>query len=213
MYGFDINDSTPYYFPNQLNNPALLYYQLDGEDDSVRYLWSFVGTPTLFMSVMPAEDSENCSESASNLTDWNDFINDQTPGSIHIPYYDEDFAFSLVFNRLIEFKDKKHKASKAFNPKELNDTKICRAVNTSGFDWFFDGNKMQLVAREHNYNASLKDQFSWTIQVRLVNKCYCCCCCCCCLHFHLCFVCAFVYLVVCSSQTWSCQFVSKNIVQ
>ena len=181
MYAVGINGSIPYPVPNQLNNPAILYYQLDGKNDSVRYVWSLVGTPTLFMSVVPAEHNENCSDSIHNmLTEWDKFINNQSSGSIDIPGYNEDFGFSIVFNKLIEFTDKNHKAYNSFDPNDLNNTAKYRAVNTSGLDWFFDGKKMELVARELNYNASLPKQFSWIIKVNyyivVVVVVYICCC-------------------------------------
>lgn len=160
-----MNSSVPYHNPNRLNNAAAIYYQLDGKDDSVRYLWSLVGTPTLFVSVTPAGDNENCSESVINLFDWNDFIHDQKRGSAQVTGFGGEFAFSLVFNRLIEFRDKKYKAASGFNTSDLHNVHIYRPVNLSGLNWTFDGEGMKLIGREPTYNSSAKNQYSWTIRV------------------------------------------------
>lgn len=172
MYGFDTNSSKPHHFqssvPKVLNDTALLYFQLDGLNDTVRYVWSLVGTPTLFMSVTPAqEDGKNCSQSVHDSFDWEDFVENQIAGSAFIPGYKGDFAFSVIFNSLIEFKDSKYKANKAFNGCDIihnNDT--YRSTNLSSLTWTFNYENMELVATDQDQNATEKNPFEWTIQVR-----------------------------------------------
>lgn len=172
MYGFSTVSDQPYDFQGKqkvLNNTALLYFQLDGDNDTVRYVWSLVGTPTLFMSVQSATDEErrSCSDSVKKLfnhnTTWKTFVNNQSNGSIDIPH--DEFAFSAVFNSLIEFEDTKYKANKAFNGCDVaNNSKLYHRMNLTDLDWTFNYDNMELVAVDERA-ADDEKKFKWTVQV------------------------------------------------
>ena len=162
MYGF--NSTDPQLSPKHLDNASVLYYQLTGANDTVHYIWSLVGTPTLYMSVTPP-DSDTCNETVHNIFDWDTFMKDQSYDSAQAPGIDGDFAFSLVFNRLVEYWDKKYTAYKSFNASNLSNNKTYKAVDLSGLVWTFYGDDMKLVGRNKTYNSSKSHQFSWNIKV------------------------------------------------
>lgn len=140
---FTRNDTEQYQDPKMfLENPQILFYQLNGLNDTVYYTWSLVGAPTLFISVTPASQNTNCTEVANNSFDWEEFIADQSNGSAYIPGYNGSFAFSVVFNRLIEFSDRKYRANKGFKPSELNNTDRYRWLYMSDFNWTFQNNEL-----------------------------------------------------------------------
>ena len=140
---FTRNDTEKYQDPKMfLENPQILFYQLNGLNDTVYYTWSLVGAPTLFISVTPASQNTNCTEVANNSFDWEEFIADQSNGSAYIPGYNGSFAFSVVFNRLIEFSDRKYRANKGFKPSELNNTDRYRWLYMSDFNWTFQNNEL-----------------------------------------------------------------------
>ena len=168
MYGY--SNSTPLYDIRQLDNPVLLYYQLDGVNDTVRYIWSLAGTPTLFISVTPAGNVTACSnmvEPDINISDWEMFVTNQTYGSVTVPD-DGGFTFSIVFNHLIEFRDDKYKASKRFNASDLSNSDRYRLFDLQGLDWTFEDGR--LVAVDPSDTRSNKKRFKWTIQVRTSNQ-------------------------------------------
>ena len=126
-----------------LENPQILFYQLNGRNDTVYYTWSLVGAPTLFISVTPASQDTNCASVANNSFDWDEFTADQSYGSAYIPGYNGSFAFSIVFNRLIEFSDRKYRANKGFEPSKLNNnTDRYSWLHMSDFNWTFQDNEL-----------------------------------------------------------------------
>ena len=120
----------------------ILFYQLNGQNDTVYYTWSLAGAPTLFVSVTPASQDTDCAEVANNSFDWEEFAFDQSYGSAYIPGYNGSFAFSVVFNRLIEFSDRKYRANKGFRPSEFNNTDRYSSLNMSDLEWTFKDNEL-----------------------------------------------------------------------
>ena len=141
-----------------IDKPQILYYQLNGNDSTVRYTWSLVGAPTLLMTITPPTQVD-CRDSIRNAIEWETFVENQTYGSAAIPGYDGTFSFSIVFNNLIEFRDENFKAAKDFNPSDLSNNKTYRNFSLSDLDWTFDNANQKLTGRDSN------STFHWDIQV------------------------------------------------
>lgn len=139
---------------NILDRPQVIYYQLNGKNDTVRYVWSLVGLPTLFVSVTGPGDS--CTKSANESFDWKDFVANQSEGSAHIPGFDGDFAFSIVFRNVIEFKDRRNKGERDFNIYRLNDNKTYNIVSLSNLTWTYQHSQGLLKGQSNVANSSFE---------------------------------------------------------
>ena len=138
-----------------LENPQVIYYQLNSTNDTVKYVWSLAGLPTLFMSVTGPETS-NCTTTANESFEWNDFFNNQTSGSAHIPGFDKDLAFSIVFRNAIEFRDKSSKGQKSFHIHQLNDSRTYNIVPLNDLTWTYHHSKGLLKGKSTKNNSSFE---------------------------------------------------------
>lgn len=141
-----------------IDKPQILYYQLNGSDDTVRYTWSLVGAPTLLMTITPPTQLD-CHDSIKNAIDWDTFVENQTYGSAAIPGYNGSFSFAIVFNNLIEFRDVNFKAAKDFNSSDLSNNRTYRNFSLSNLDWTFDNANQKLTGKYSN------SSFQWDIRV------------------------------------------------
>ena len=149
-----------------LTEPRVLYYQVDSPDETVsslRYVWSVVGAPTLFLSITPSSVDLNCTESVNSSFNWKTFNSDQRKGSAEIPGFDGNFSFAIVFSSLIEYRDANAKAQYGFNASDLSNTEMYRVYPLNDLDWTFDTDK--LTGRSDTSNLT------WTIQVKKRSVC------------------------------------------
>ena len=150
-----------------LVDPGVLYYQLDNSHDKtvsqLRYVWSTVGTPTLFFSVVPASESKGCNKSANNSFEWDNFNFNQSEGSATVPGFDGNFSFAIVFDSLIEFRDEHAKANSkgGFNVSQLNNASLYNEFPLDDLEWEFDEKEQNLTG------VSNGTGFSWQIRVRM----------------------------------------------
>ena len=79
----------------------------------MRYAWSTIGYPTLFIS----HDRSSCKCECNYDIDESAYTANQTHGSINITGTDSYFSLAIVFTRLIEFQvdPKKAKSFSVFN--------------------------------------------------------------------------------------------------
>ncbi len=81
----------------------------------MRYAWSMIGHPTLFMS--RANGSRPCNESISYSPKA--YETSQAFGSVKIPEIQDTFSFAVVFTRVIEFDVSHDKAADAFDVSQV----------------------------------------------------------------------------------------------
>ena len=151
---FNSSNTTPD-TSNILENPQVIYYQLNDTNDTVKYVWSLVGLPTLFMSVTGGETSD-CITSANASFEWDEFFSDQSSGSAHIPGFDKDLAFSIVFRSAIEFRDKDAKAQKKFNAHQLNNNETYNIVPLNDLEWSYHHSKGLLKGKSTGNDSKLE---------------------------------------------------------
>lgn len=101
----------------------LNYFRATGQNDTLHYAWSTVGYPTLFISRSGVVNTSNCN-SAIHVTDYSEFKNHQSPGSVKIDGAINNFSFALVFKTIIDFPVDKKKlpSTGAFKPFKNNYT-------------------------------------------------------------------------------------------
>jgi len=118
----------------------LNYFRATGQNDSLHYVWSTVGYPTLFISRSAFVNSSDCTSSI-HVNDYSEFKNHQSPGSVSIDGAKSNFSFALVFKSIIDFQvdSKKLPTTSAFNPNQNYYT----SVDLSDLSWspysFHDG--------------------------------------------------------------------------
>ena len=146
------------------DDPEILYYQVDSSDKEVsqlRYVWSTVGTPTLFFSVVLESEEKDCNVSVDTF-DWENFNQNQSKGSARIPGYNGNFSFAIVFDSLIEFRDENAKANVpgGFNTSQLHNASLYNEFPLDDLEWQYDANKQSLTGVDNSTG------FSWQIRVR-----------------------------------------------
>ena len=99
----------------------------------------------------------NC-DNINNTIDWNTFPNS---GSADLPGVNGSFAFSLVFTKLYEYRDKGYTAAEGFDPRNLHNTSTYRDMPLSDLEWKFDSHSQVLQATTYN----VSDNFTWCISV------------------------------------------------
>ena len=147
-----------------MTEPQVVYYQAEGLNSTIRYVWSLVGAPTVFVSVTN-DGFENCTESVERAFNWTEFVSNQSFGSVTFPGEDGDFSFAVVFNQLIEFNDTN--ASLSFDASDLSDGNMYRNFSLSGLHWWYNSSNQTLVAK-----SSSNSLFRWIIQVSLLKHIY-----------------------------------------
>ena len=143
------------------DNPKLIYYHLQSDTNATNYVWGLQDVPSLFMSVTgPSKTCVNSTEFNKTI-DWDKFLcednnctdsSNETDscnggynyGALNISGQEGDFAFAIAFNSLIEFKDVKSKAYKAFDPKDLSSGAIYHNYSLANLKWTFDERNNQL---------------------------------------------------------------------
>ena len=140
-----------------LKSPQVIYYQLNSTNDTVRYVWSLVGLPTLFMSVTGPGDS--CTDSANKSFHWQDFASNQSYGSAHIPGYDGEFAFAVIFRNLIEFKNGHNKGQKDFKIHHLDDNTTYNIQPLDNLTWTY-----------HHSNGVLKGKSNSSFEIDITVR-------------------------------------------
>ena len=148
------------------SNEVILYYVERGSTNvkaCTRYAWSTVGHPTLFIS----QDNSSC-ECKYDI-DHDNYMANQTPGSVNVTGTNSYFSLAIVFTRLIEFLVSSKKAE---SYSKFNVTEVCSELDNP-----YNINPMNLTSKDLNWTLS-KDQlkatlksesdFSFTINVSLV---------------------------------------------
>ncbi|KAL6432392.1 hypothetical protein ACFW04_006773 [Cataglyphis niger] len=76
-------------------NGTTLHLSADGPNDTLHYLWDFIGTPSILLALMPPSTSLNIS--------WDDYLA-RRENSLHFSEA-EIYSFGVIINKLIEFND------------------------------------------------------------------------------------------------------------
>lgn len=150
------------------DDPKIIYYQLKSDTNATHYVWGLQDIPSLFMSVTGPSSTCITAEEFNNTIDWDKFFCDDNCtdpscetvsdscnsgcnfGAVNISGQDGDFAFALTFNSLIEFKDIKSKAYKAFKPKDLGNPALYFNYSLANLKWSFNENNNQLMTAAPN---------------------------------------------------------------
>lgn len=125
--------------------PSVLHFQTWSRDPQnpvvMNYAWSTVGYPTLFLS---QSQGENGCTNKSFYTNLEEFLANQTYGSVHVAGSDSDAAVAIVFRRIIGFDGgKKAKASSIFNPSDTSYDSVC--LDNDTIQWYYDPNRRSIT--------------------------------------------------------------------
>ncbi|KAK0182740.1 hypothetical protein PV327_000842 [Microctonus hyperodae] len=122
-------------------NSTTFYLRADGSNDTLHYLWDFIGNPSLLLAVT--------SPSTELKIDWESYLSHQ-PNSIRfteLPTY----TFGLIIGKIIEFNDVNNTGSMdGVNDKNIN------ILNPQFFQWRrksdkYDGQFVELFMIGDNY--------------------------------------------------------------
>uniref|UniRef100_T1I3Y6 Lysosomal transcription factor n=2 Tax=Rhodnius prolixus TaxID=13249 RepID=T1I3Y6_RHOPR len=93
------------------NSTVLVHVAADGINDTLHHIWDFTRKPTIFLALTPLN--------TELIIDWDNFLSKNEKGAVKFSN-DVIYAFSLVFDKIIEYNDVNNTAQ--YNPTNNSET-------------------------------------------------------------------------------------------
>uniref|UniRef100_A0A224XHJ0 Putative lysosomal transcription factor n=1 Tax=Panstrongylus lignarius TaxID=156445 RepID=A0A224XHJ0_9HEMI len=105
------------------NNTVLVHVAADGINDTLHHIWDFTSKPTVFLALTPLN--------TELIIDWENFLWNGEKGAVKFSK-DIIYAFSIVFDKIIEYNDVNKTAQ--YNPTN-NSENYVTFLNTEFYNW------------------------------------------------------------------------------